>query len=46
MSKTDGALTLIATSDGKNIHHLVGLGGANFANITDEQRKSISGFVY
>jgi hypothetical protein len=46
ISKTDGALTFIATSDGKNTHHLVGLGDANFANITDEQRKSISGFAY
>ena len=42
ISKTDGALTFIATSDGKHIHHLVELGGAKFANITDEQRKSIS----
>ena len=46
MSKTGGALTFIAASEGKNIHHLVGHGGANFANITDEQRKSISGFAY
>jgi len=35
ISKTDGALTFIATSNGKNTRHLVGLGDANFANTTD-----------
>ena len=46
ISKTDGALSFIATSDGKNVQELVGLADANFANITDPQRKSISGFCY
>ena len=46
ISKTDGALAFIASSDGKNVLQLIGLADANFANITDEQRKSISGFCY
>ena len=46
ISKTDGALSFIATSDGKNVQELIGLADANFANITDPQRKSISGFCY
>ena len=44
ISKSDGALTFIASSDGKNLNLFAVLADANFANLTDEQRKSISGF--
>ena len=43
ISMSDGALRFIASSDGKNVNRLVVLADANFANVTDEQRKSISG---
>lgn len=43
ISESDGALRFIATSDGKNINPLAVLADANFANVNDEQRKSISG---
>ena len=43
ISMSDGALRFIASSDGKNVNPLAVLADANFANVTDEQRKSISG---
>ena len=46
ISNTDGALTFIASSDGKSVQGLIGLADANFANITDEERKSISGLCF
>ena len=46
ISNTDGALAFIASSDGKNVQELIGLADANFANITDEERKSISGLCF
>ena len=46
ISKSDGALSFIATSDGSNINALIGLSDANFANINDDKRKSISGYAF
>ena len=46
LATNDSALSFLATSDGQNINSLIGLYDANFANLTDEQRKSISGFAY
>ena len=46
ISESDPALSVLATSDGQNVNSLVGLSDANFANLTDEQRKSISGFAF
>jgi hypothetical protein len=43
ISKTDGALTFIATAEGSVF---VGFADANFANIFDDKRKSISGYCY
>ena len=46
ISKSDGALSFIATSDGSNTNALIGLSDANFANINDDKRKSISGYAF
>jgi hypothetical protein len=46
ISKSDGALSFIATSDGSNVNALIGLSDANFANINDDKRKSISGYAF
>jgi hypothetical protein len=46
LAKNDPSLAILATSDGQNTNSLVGLSDANFANLTDEKRKSISGFAF
>ena len=46
ISNNDNALAFIASSGGKNVQELTGLADANFANITDEERKSISGLCF
>ena len=46
IADSDPALAVLATSDGQNVNSLIGLSDANFANLTDEQRKSISGFAF
>lgn len=46
LAKNDSSLAILATSDGQNTNSLVGLSDANFANLTDEKRKSISGFAF
>ena len=46
ISKSDGALCFVATSDGQNSPMFIGFADANFANIFDDKRKSISGYCY
>ena len=46
ISEGDPALSFLATSDGQNVNSLIDMSDANFANLTDEQRKRISGFAF
>lgn len=45
VSKTDAALSFITTSDGQCIHRFTGFADANFANLSDDERKSNTGFI-
>ena len=49
LQEQDKAISIFAASDGQNVNPvapaLVGLADANFANVRDEELKSISGFV-
>ena len=46
LGKRDIALATLSGSDGQNIDPLGGFSDANFANKSDEQSKSISGYCF
>ena len=46
ISSQDASITLYAGSDGQLVDPAVGFADANFAHVSDEQRKSISGYCF
>ena len=46
LSKTDSALTFIASTDGDHVRRFHGYADANFANLRDDERKSNTGYCF
>ena len=46
ISRSDAALSFVATSDGQHVRRFAGFADANYANISDDERKSNTGFVF
>ena len=46
ISSQDASISLYAGSDGQLVDPAVGFADANFAHVSDEQRKSISGYCF
>ena len=46
IARSDASLSFVATSDGQHVQRFTGFADANYANITDDERKSNSGFVF
>ena len=46
ISKSDAAMAFLSGSDGQNVQRAVGFVDANYANISDLERKSNTGYIF
>ena len=46
LARADAALSFIASSDGQHVRRCAAFADANYANLTDEERKSNTGFIF
>ena len=46
IGRSDAALSFVGTSDGQHVRRLAGFADANYANITDDERKSNTGYIF